>query len=255
MKFPEKLTPLLFLLLLVAAFLTGRYRAQIEYLKGGAAPVAPSGGEGAKTLGQQAQGGTEGQVAVPTLAPASLIAEEDWKTLLQKPAAVRGEEGARVTIVEFTDYQCPYCARHFSETQPQLEEQYIKTGKARYLVRDFPLPFHPNALPAAEAARCAGDQGKYWEMHDLLFKNQVEWSSSTDAKGQFVSYAGTVSGLEKGVFSSCLQSGKYTETVKADVAMAQRLGATGTPSFFVNRQLVVGAVPFTNFQQILEAAL
>lgn len=90
--------------------------------------------------------------------------------------AVKGDANAPVTIIEFTDYQCPFCSRHFEQTFGQIESEYIDTGKVKYVVRDFPLGFHPNAQKAAEAAECAGDQGRYWEMHDQLFSNQGEWS-------------------------------------------------------------------------------
>ena len=87
-----------------------------------------------------------------------------------------GSANATITLIEFTDYQCPFCSRHFNQTYEQIKKDYIDTGKVKFYLRDFPLGFHPNAQKAAEAARCAGDQGKYWEMHDALFKNQSEWS-------------------------------------------------------------------------------
>lgn len=89
-----------------------------------------------------------------------------------------GKEGAPVTVVEFTDYQCPFCVRAFSDTYPQLRKDYIDTGKVKYVIRDFPLPFHSNAQKAAETANCAQDQGKYWQMHDKLFEQQANWEGA-----------------------------------------------------------------------------
>ncbi len=87
-----------------------------------------------------------------------------------------GSANATITLIEFTDYQCPFCSRHYNQTYNQIKKDYIDTGKVKFYLRDFPLNFHPNAQKAAEAARCAGDQGKYWEMHDELFSKQSEWS-------------------------------------------------------------------------------
>lgn len=105
------------------------------------------------------------------------IAEDAWQTLLQNPAATLGKDDAKVTIVEFTDYQCPFCKRAFDDTFHKLKSQYVDTGKARYLIRDLPLSFHPYAHTGAQAARCAGKQGKYWDMHEKLFTTQATWSS------------------------------------------------------------------------------
>ena len=95
--------------------------------------------------------------------------------------AVLGDDSATVTVIEFTDYQCPFCSRHFEQTFGQIKKNYIDTGKVKYVVRDFPLSFHSNAHKAAEAAECAGEQGKYWEMHEKLFKEQGTWSGASDA--------------------------------------------------------------------------
>ena len=90
---------------------------------------------------------------------------------------VLGDANAKVTVIEFTDFQCPFCGRHFEQTFGQIKENYVDSGKVKYVLRDFPLSFHPHAEEAAEAAECANDQGKFWEMHDELFSNQAEWSA------------------------------------------------------------------------------
>ena len=107
------------------------------------------------------------------------VSDELWQQLLDNPAASKGPDDAAVTLVEYTDYQCPFCQRHFQQTSGLIEENYVDNGKIRYITKDLPLSFHPNAHAASQAARCAGDQGKYWEMHDALFENQQSWSNWT----------------------------------------------------------------------------
>ena len=142
--------------------------------------------------------------------------------------AVKGDATAKVTLVEFTDYQCPFCARHFRDTAPQLEKEYVKAGKLKYVLREFPIPsLHPQAVKAAEAANCAGDQGKYWEMHSRLFSNQKEF-----APDQLATHAKAV-GVEASKFKSCLDGGKYAAKVQKDMAEGQKAGTSGTPTFFV----------------------
>lgn len=250
MKVPEKVVPLLFVLLLIAAFLLGRYQAQVEILRGGAVPQASQ----TKTSG--ATGQVSGQATTgtnPAGGTRTVLPDELWKEVVSSFAAAKGAENAPVTMVEFTDYQCPFCARHFENSQPQIDKEYIDNGKLRYLIRDLPLPIHPNAPAAAMAARCAGDQGKYWEMHDKLFEKQSEWSSG-DAMELFSRYAQDL-GLNSGNFSACVSSEKYKSAVDSDVALAQRVGASGTPAFLINGELIIGAQPFTAFQQAIERGL
>ncbi|MCH7952148.1 DsbA family protein [Patescibacteria group bacterium] len=247
MKVPEKIIPLLFVLLLVAAFLLGRFQAQAEFLKAGGRPLV-------NQASTQGVGQTPQQTAQSGQSPSGgALPDETWKKLLANPAASKGDENAPVTMVEFTDYQCPFCSRHFSDAQPQIEKEYVETGKVRYLIRDLPLPIHPNAPAAAEAARCAGDKGKYWEMHDVLFQKQGEWSSGNSTE-LFTRYAGDL-GLNSGEFSSCLTGGKHTDAVNADLSLAQQVGASGTPAFFINGKIMIGAQPFSAFQQAIEAEL
>ncbi len=162
---------------------------------------------------------------------------------------VKGDSNAPVTIVEFSDFQCPYCARFYTQTLPQLEQQYIDTGKVKFVYRDFPLASHQQAQKAAEAAECAGDQGKYYEMHDILFESGV--NGGVDS---FKQYASSLS-LNTGEFDDCLDSGKYTDEVKNDLKDGQAAGVRGTPSFFINGVPLRGAQPFSAFQEIIEAEL
>lgn len=183
----------------------------------------------------------------------SPLTEEEWQQVLAEPAAVRGSADAPVVMVEFTDYQCPFCARHQSDTEPQLLTEYIETGKVRHVIRDLPLPFHTMADEAAQAARCAGDQGKYFEMHDVLFETQDVWGAATGVEA-FAEAASSV-GLNTATFDSCMSSGKYADAVAADLELATAVGASGTPTFFINSEKLVGAQPFASFKQVIDAKL
>ncbi|HUM70714.1 MAG TPA: thioredoxin domain-containing protein, partial [Chloroflexota bacterium] len=152
-----------------------------------------------------------------------------------------GSPDAPITIVEYTDYQCPFCSRHFAQTYPQLKEQYVDTGLVRYVFKDFPLTsIHPQAVLAAEAARCAGEQNAYLEMHDALFANQNEWNGRQDAATLFTNYARQI-GLEPTPFAECLESGRYQQAVEADLNEGIAFGVRGTPTFFINGHIFVGA--------------
>ncbi|PJF38539.1 MAG: thioredoxin, partial [Phototrophicales bacterium] len=187
-------------------------------------------------------------------APASLT-DEQWNKVadFDAAAAYKGNKDAKVVMVEFTDYECPFCARYFSDSYKSIVEKYVDTNKIAYINRDLPLSFHKSAESAALAARCAGDQGKYYEMHDLLFENQTEWTTG-DARDAFVKYAGDL-GLNTAEFESCYDNGKFVEEIKADAALASSVGANGTPTFFINGEKLVGAQPIATFEQAIEAAL
>ena len=169
-----------------------------------------------------------------------------------------GQADAPVTIVEFSDYQCPYCKRYATTVFPNLKRDYIDTGKVRYVFRDFPLTqIHPQAPKAHEAGHCAGEQDRYWDMHDLMFKNQKNLSVA-----ELSGYAETL-GLDVGSFDSCLESGRHVAAIKADTQAGAQAGVRGTPSFIIgksdsgdtiNGTIVRGAQPFTKFQQVIQAA-
>ncbi|HLD72564.1 MAG TPA: thioredoxin domain-containing protein [Candidatus Nanoarchaeia archaeon] len=163
--------------------------------------------------------------------------------------AVKGNPEAKVTIVEFSDFECPFCGKYFQETAPQIMKDYVDTGKVRYVFRDSPLDFHQKAQKAAEAAECAGEQGKYWEMHDYLFQNQ-DYLAVENLKG----YAKDLK-LDTAKFNDCLDKGKMAEEVKKDLADAQKYGVSGTPAFFINGKLISGAQPYGTFKVEIEAAL
>ena len=162
----------------------------------------------------------------------------------------KGNKDAPITIIEFSDFQCPFCERFFSGALPEIEEKYIKTGKAKLVFRDFPLEsIHPNARPAAEAANCANEQGKFWEFHDQLFKNQASLSDSN-----YKLWAQQL-GLDSKKFNDCVDTKKYAAEVSKDLADGNVAGVSGTPAFYVNGKELSGAQPFTAFQQVIEAEL
>ena len=162
---------------------------------------------------------------------------------------VEGDPNAPVTIIEFSDFQCPYCGKFYKETLPQITETYIETGKVKLVFRDFPLNFHQYAQKASEAAECADEQGKFWEYHNILFENQ-DALTIDDLK----QYASDLN-LDTEQFNECLDSGKYEEEVKSDMEDGSSYGVSGTPAFFINGQLLSGAQPFSAFQSVIEQEL
>ena len=166
-----------------------------------------------------------------------------------------GKPDAKLTLIEFTDYQCPFCSRHTQSTLPELEKDFVKTGKIRYVLRDFPLSgIHPQAPKAHEAAHCAGEQGKYWEMHDQLFSNQKALEAD-----KLADYAKSAGVSNASAFATCLESGKYEARMNASLKEGQEAGVRGTPSFLLGYtedngsvkvvKLIRGALPLTIFQQ------
>lgn len=166
-----------------------------------------------------------------------------------------GAKDAPLTMVQFTDYQCPFCQRFHTATFPEIKKNYIDTGKLKFYSRDFPLGFHPNAPAAAQAARCAGDQKKFWPMHEILGANAAKLDMES-LKG----YAAQLN-LNADAFRTCMETGKYASAVQDDAKQAAALGANGTPTFLVGRstpegvtgELVEGALPFGMFDQKLKA--
>ncbi len=236
----------LVLALVGAAFWTGTLYAQVKLLRDGVGGTA-----NAKVAGTQV--GSDDSLD-PEIEKPVVLSDDQWQKLLDKPAATLGDKNAKVVMVEFTDFQCPFCKRSFSDTWPQIKKDYVETGKVKVVYRDLPLTFHPNAKPAALAARCAGDQDKYIEMHDKLFETQDEWVNLGDAKDKFVEYAKAV-GVSSAKFTTCYDGKKFEKEIDADLAMANEVGATGTPTFFINSKQIVGAQPINVFTQAIDEAL
>ncbi len=173
-----------------------------------------------------------------------------------------GNPDAPITIVEFSDFQCPFCARFHTQTLPLILEEYIEQGKVKLVFRDFPIQsIHPNALPAAVAAECANDQNKFREMHDMLFEKQTDWNKleTVDALSMFSQYASGMQ-LDEELFDSCLTSGKHISEIKKDLDDGRDYGVSGTPGFFVGNDQIgfvelKGAQPFESFKKIIDAQL
>ncbi len=176
----------------------------------------------------------------------TLAAPKKPKKEVEAKGPARGPESAKVTIVEFSDFQCPFCSRAH-DTVEEVMNAY--PGKVRLVFRHFPLDFHQQAPKAAEASLCANDQGKFWEYHDVLFKNQQKLQVE-DLKAH-----ATGLGLDAGKFNECLDSGKHATTVKEDTEAGKKVGVNGTPAFFINGQMLSGAQPLDAFKQIIDAEL
>lgn len=173
----------------------------------------------------------------------------------------RGSPDAPITIYEYSDYQCPFCQRHFSQTEPALNESFVETGQVRVVFMDFPLvQIHPNAPAASAAALCISEQDPvaYWEMHALIFETQNEWANLDDPLAYFEEL-GSQLDVDDEMFASCLQSGRADARVESSYAAGESLGFSGTPSFqFVNETTgetfnLVGAQPFEKFRSWIEA--
>lgn len=163
---------------------------------------------------------------------------------------ILGDSNAKVTIIEFSDYQCPFCKKFYDETLPLLKKDYINTGKVKLIYRDYPLSsIHPKAQKASEAAECAGEQKKYYDYHDKLFKNQNFLEIDNLKK-----YAKEL-GLNTKEFNDCLDSNKMASEVQKDLEDGQNLGVDGTPAFFINGIPLTGSQPFEAFKNLIEQEL
>jgi protein-disulfide isomerase len=160
---------------------------------------------------------------------------------------IHGPQDAPITIVEFSDYECPFCQRWYQEVWLRLKEEY--PTQVRLVYRDFPLPNHPNAISAAEAANCAGEQGKYFEYHDLLFGGSLGLNPEA-----YLSYA-KEAGLNQSDFRTCIEERRYQAEVEADAKWASELGVSSTPTFFINGIPLIGAQPYEVFKQVIDLEL
>lgn len=173
----------------------------------------------------------------------------------------KGDKNAKLTIVEFSDYQCPFCSKHALETLPQIEKEYVKTRKVKYVFGDLPLEaIHPNAFKAAEGVRCAGDQGKYWEMHDQLFKNQSAFGFSE------LSLHAQAVDVDVPSFQQCLFSGKHGPGIRKAMTAGANAGIDGTPGFALGYtvpnnseikvlKVITGAQPYAAFKATIDNLL
>mgnify|MGYP001606602473 FL=1 len=226
-----KAVQLLYILLLVAVFLLGYLAARVQML------------EKTQSLSPTPQGQT-GQT------PSE---KADVKT---GKLPVLGKNNAKVTMIEFSDFECPFCKRYFDETISQIIKDYVDTGKIKMYYRHFPLDFHPAAMPAALASECANEQGKFWEYHDKVFAEQDKISGKTGdtITAQLKTWAQEMR-LNTSQFDSCLDNTKFQANVDADRADGTTAGVSGTPTFFINGKRIVGAQPYAAFKTLIDEEL
>ncbi len=164
-----------------------------------------------------------------------------------------GSDSAKVTVVEFADYRCPFCERFFTSVMPTIKSKYIDTGKIKFMYQDFAF-LGPDSNTAAEASHCAADQNMFWQYHDYLFAHQgdesSDWANATHQK-----QIAQAVGLNMSTFNTCLDGGKYKQEVLNETAAGKKYGVTGTPTVFVNGVPIVGAQPLENFTDAIDAAL
>jgi len=197
-------------------------------------------------------GGTTGNVAAanPTAAPTVDINSVGGVGHFP----VQGDANAKVTIIEFADFRCPYCGQFFSQTEPQIIQNYVNTGKVKLAFRNYAF-LGPASTVAADASECANDQGKFWEFYNYLYKNQPSESDTSMYNTDTLSKAAISLGMDGTKFSTCLNSKADDAKVQQDLADGQKAGVTGTPAFFINGTFINGAEPYSTFQTTIDAAL
>lgn len=230
--------PILIVLLFVAVFFIGILVDKVSYLSKNQGNSQNNQQAGAQIPNQQPNAPQPGQkvnVGVGKLPP-------------------NGNPNAKVKIIEFADLRCPYCDIFFKQTEPQIISDYVKTGKAVIYFRNFAFLGQPSVV-AANSAECANEQGKFWEMYNYLYTNQPsESDTSMFTTDKLTQVAGTL-GMNTNQFQSCLSANKYDKNVSQDLADGQKAGVNGTPTFFINGTMIVGAQPYAQFKTIIDQAL
>jgi protein-disulfide isomerase len=233
---PANKSASLILLLLVITFFAGFQTAKVTYWE-----------QKEKALGTL----TGAQGAQPTPTPSFYKVGNGHLPSL-------GKDSAKITIVEFSDLQCLFCRRFWSDTLPQLKKEYIDKGLVKLVYRHYPLPatLHPAARDLAEASECANDQRKFWEFHDEAFKQQALKGEGTISitTDDISNYASGI-GLDMTTFTDCFSNKKEAKKIDADMADGQKVNVSSTPTFFINGQIVVGALPFASFKTIIDEQL
>jgi len=186
--------------------------------------------------------------------PVGEIKEHPLMDRSQVKANTMGDPNAPVKIIEYSDFQCPYCAQFTVDTEQKLIDAYIATGKVYFEYHSFGDFIGAESARAAEAAYCAGDQNKFWEMHDIIFANQSGENAGHFSDKYLTALAQKV-GLDMGQFKDCFDNGKHADTVKQDGVAARQAGVKATPSFVVNGELVEGALPFEQFKAKIDVLI
>ena len=242
-KMKDKITPVLVGALVIFAFAAGSLWTKTKNLEN----TGEAGGEGKVGIEEEKPQQKQQAPEVP-----QLLDSGDQQEIVKNNEAVKGAEDAKVTIVEFSEYQCPFCKKYVDETYVKIMTEY--GDRIRYIFRDYPLPFHQHGQATAQAARCAGEQGGYWKYHDKLFAEKDRWATQEDSTEILISFSREL-GLDNISFRDCLTSGKYAQAIKDDFALGQKVGVSGTPTFFINGRKLVGAQPFEKFDDLIQKEL
>ena len=238
---PTSYSQIMVILLILAAFLIGVLYTKVQYLQG-------NGGSTAAV-----QSGTATTVVAPgtNVTPAAAGAPVN---VSDGNLAPKGDTNAKVTVIEFADFRCPFCEQFFTQTESQLLKDYVDTGKVKFVFRNFAF-LGPASVTAADAAECANDQGKFWEYHDWLYKNQPDESNTTMYNTDALTQAAVTLGMNGDTFRSCLSNKTDESKVNQDMTDGTAAGVSGTPTFFVNGTSLVGAEPYATIKASIDSAL
>jgi len=235
----SKYIPALVVLLIIAAFFIGSLTTKVSMLQGG--------------TGTTGNAKEQGAAAAPTQgAPAQADPNKKYDVTTGS-YPVQGDKNAKISIVEFSDFQCPFCEKYFTDVEPQIVKDYVDTGKATFAFRNYAFLGNESTW-AAEAASCANDQGKFWDFHDYLYTHQGGENSGAFSKANLEKFAADL-GYNTDQFNSCLDSDKYAKLVADDLAAGQKVSVSGTPTTFVNGKILVGAVPYTDLKKLIDQEL
>jgi protein-disulfide isomerase len=235
---PKSSAQILVILLVVAAFLIGVLFDQVQYLKKGEIAIT--------NPGAAVPSGQNGQQAAP--APGAKV------NVAIGGFPVQGNKDAKVTIIEFADFRCPFCEQFFTNTLPQITSDYVNTGKVKFAFRNFAF-LGPASTVAADASECASDQGKFWDFYSYLYKNQPAETDISMYNTDTLTQAAVSLGMDDNKFRSCLDNKTGDAKAAKDLADGQAAGISGTPTFVINGTLVVGAQPYAAIKAIIDQEL
>jgi len=238
---PKSSNQVLVALLVIAAFLIGVLFTKVQYLE----KNQVAGTNNRQAAAPAAQGNQPAAAAVTPGAKVNVSVGN---------FPVKGDANAKVTIVEFADFRCPFCEQFFTGTESQIISDYVNTGKVKFAFRNFAF-LGPASVTAADAAECANDQGKFWEYHDYLYKNQPDESDTSMYNTDTLTQAAVSLGMDGTTFSNCLSNKTDESKANADLADGQKAGVSGTPSFFVDGIPLVGAEPYSTFKTTIDQEL
>lgn len=236
----SNMTPILVVLLIIASFFLGMLTTKVQYLeKGNNTTVATANGNSQQTVPQAIQ------------QPQPTLGKQNVAVGNYPP---KGDPNAKVTIVAFEDFRCPFCEKLFTDVEPQLQKDYIDTGKVKLYYRNYQF-LGPASVVAGNAGECANDQGKFWEFHDYMYKNQPSESDTSMYTSDNLSQIAVQLGMDATQFKQCMDSKKFDKNVSQDLADGQKAGVSGTPTLFIDGQPIVGAEPYLAFQTIIDQEL